>query len=100
MHDRELMDSNDLKELWRVAKKLKKSDALIGPLSGQPQGLPIGKDALGECAAELPIPSFVEGPRMAEDMVQFLLWPVDMLRMHETDPEVYRHWAFQLVILV
>lgn len=80
-----LIDSNDLKELRRAIKKLQKSGVSVESLLSQLVKLPSKEKAPGECALELPTPSLFEGQRIIEDLVQSLLLPVDMLKMHKTN---------------
>lgn len=69
-------------------------------MSDQPEGPPMEEQAPRENATELPIPSFAKVLRMAKDMVQLLLQPVNILRIRETNSKAYKHRAFQLVIQV
>lgn len=97
MQEQGLMNPSDLKELRRAARKLQKSNTSVGSSFNQPKG-PSKEQASRKCTTKLPTPSFVEGSRMNEDMVQSLLLPANILKMREANPESYRH--FHLVIQV
>lgn len=93
MKDWGSMDSNDLKKLWRGLPIAKKFDTSIGSSSSQPKGPLLREQAMRKCTIELPNPSFAKGRRMAKDMVQSLLLPTDIPRMHEANPKAYRYGA-------
>lgn len=94
------MDPSELKKLQRATRKLQKSSISIETLLSQLIELLPKEQVLKKSALELPTPSFAEDPRIAEDLVQSLILPIDILKMHEADPKLCKHGAFQLVIQV
>lgn len=72
IQDHGVMDLSDLGELQRAAKKLQKFGGSSRLLFDYPKGLSL-RNQPGECAKELSTLKFTKGPRMAKDMVQYLL---------------------------
>lgn len=58
--------------------------------------------SLGSSASQskMPASSLSEGLRIAEDLVQSLVLPANMLEMREADLEFYRCRAFQSILQV
>lgn len=94
------MDLRELKELWRAIRKLQKFAISVEILISQLVELPPKEQVPKESTLKLLTLSFAKGPRAAEDLVQSLLLPTNTLKMHETNPRLYRHEAFQSLVQV
>lgn len=86
-----LMDSSELKELYRVSGG-SKSLAFRWDQPSDCTQSPPRERASEKHALKLPTLSFFEGLRLAEDLVQSLLLLTNLLRMYKA--ELYRHRAF------
>lgn len=89
------MDSKEVKEIWTVYKRLKKSSILAESLLGWSAKHMLKKWALKKGVQGLSFPSSTEGSKIAKDVVQSFLLPIDTWEMRETNLELYRFRAFE-----
>lgn len=81
------MDLVKLKEVWRVAKRLRKSGIPFEIVINQYARLP-PKEGEPKASALGPFPtSFAKVLKLVEDLVQSQLLPADILMMQETNLE-------------